>query len=308
MPTKYATQPQWRQRRQAIGRKAGLEADMLFDSEPLVAVSKPTIVPPSSPVTIESSLFDMAEIKPLLLPGSWTTVGKGGRPLRVEQKMYDAPLKKKRQRERRPKKSEEEEGSLAEYEEMPSSSNCLVTLSMSMLKHQKAVDRKHQAKYWDKHRQERTIMAIARDNLVAELAAEGALDDDEVGTPVLVTSNVGPVPKKWRHSRSHRVERIRRKARLAAAAAQCYFEPEDEVLANEVLPTRTTKGTATSAASPSIKQVAAGSSQLATVLEDTSTKAKLAEGKSPSVVVSKKGRHKQETNRTANSGKNCSVM
>merc|ERR1712146_724921 len=74
----------------AIGRKGGFEAEMIFESEAVVVKSKP--VAPNSPVRIDS-IFDMPEIKPIVLPGAWTTVGKGGRPLRGEQKMYDEPQK-----------------------------------------------------------------------------------------------------------------------------------------------------------------------------------------------------------------------
>lgn len=292
---------------------------MLSESE-LPLVTSKTFVPPSSPVTIESSLFDMTEIKPLVLPGTWTTVGKGGRPLRVEQKMYDPPQKKKkRQRTRLPKKDQEEEDSLAEYEEMPSSSNCLISLSQSMLKHEKAVERKHQAKHWARYRQERAMMTVARDNLAAELADKDTLDDDLEGTPVLVTLHVGTIPKQWqfsKHSNNHRVERIRRKARRDAAAARCFFEPEDDVIVNEGLPTRAAKESALLAASHSIKQVAAGSAPLTAVHGDSMTTAtdvapakttRANESEGTVVATSTSGRRKRDATQT-NSGKNCSVM
>lgn len=291
MPAKYATQPHWRQRRAAIGKKAGFEAEMLFESELQIEKSKPDIAP-SSPVSV-ASMLDMPEIKPIVLPGSWTTVGKGGRPVRGEQKMYDEPKRMKRKRNRRPKQPDElDGGSMAEYEELPSSSSCLVTLSRSMLKHEKAVEAKHQAKHWVKYQREKAMKSLARDALIATLAPQDALGDDAV-TEGFGVSHAVPPPKKWQlSSRNNRAERTRRKVRQAAAAARCYFEPDDAMPA-EPLPMPDTKKISTSStASPSPKSIAADSSRLDGLKAEANGVEKVEKGQK----------------RRASGGKNCSVM
>lgn len=301
MPTKYATQPHWRTRRQAIGRKGGYEAEMVFESEALVVKSKPDI-PPNSPVRIDS-VFHMPEIKPLVLPDAWTTVGKGGRPLRGEQKMYDEPQKTKKKKTRKAKKADQE-ASLADYEEMPSSSDCLVALSRSLLKHEKAVERKHQVKHWAKYRQEKAMKTLARDDLIAMLAAEGALGDAD-GTKSLSTSHGGPIPKQWQLNRNNRAERTRRKVRLARAAERCYFEPDDHAADGFVA-----KRATWPAASPSTEKSAVGSAAAKRAREDTKVKAPanaaLARSETPRDATGKKGRRKQAAGKS--SAKNCVVM
>lgn len=309
MPAKYATQPHWRQRRQAIGRKMGLEAEMLFDSEPLPAKSKPDM-PPHSPVTVAANLFDLPEIKPIVLPGTWIEVGKGGKPLRSEQKMYNEPKKKPRKRNRRPKEEQEEQQvapSMSAYEELPSSSKCLAKLAQTMLKHEQAVTRKHEAKHWAKYRQDRALKSLARDELVAVLAANDSLADDDDGAGSLATSRARPIPKKWLHDprkRSH-AERTRRTSRFAAAAARCYFEPDDE---SPAAFTKTIKDTPP-LPSTSPAKVVAGVPQLAALAEaaDRGRPPTRADPEPERAKMAKRMHGEPKEGRSA-TGKNCTVM
>lgn len=292
MPTKYAMQPQWRQRREAIAKKGGLEAEMLLEAEPMFHKSKPDAQDMGSPVSV-SFIFDaLPEIQHIVLPGAWTTVGKGGRPLRGEQKMYDPPQQKKRTRRRKVKDEEgDDASSLADYEEMPSSSNCLIALSRSILQHEKAVERKQQAKHWAKYRQQKVMHALARDELVAALTAEGLFDDDD-GTQSLNASQVGPrIKTPWQLKnapRNKRAKTTRRNVRLAAAAARCYFAPDDDVPTDVVpdgeVPVRTTKF---AAASPA--------------LLPSANRAESKEEGRVDVKISKSGKNKRRS-------KNCCVM
>lgn len=185
---------------------------------------------------------------------------------------------------------------MAKYEELPSSSSCLLTLSRSMLKHEKAVEAKHQSKYWVKYNQEKAMKRFACDQLIAVLATQDALGDD-AGMDGFDTSRAGLMPKKWQlNSRNHRAERTRRKVRLSAAAARCYFEPDDATLA-EPVPTPVTPETNTPAflvRSPSKKSTTTDSAWLVAGGDGLKTEAK-------SVEKSKKGHR-------ASGGKNCSVM
>ena len=315
MPAKYAMQPQWRQRRAAIGRKGGFEAEMIFESEAVVVKSKP--VAPNSPVRIDS-IFDMPEIKPIVLPGAWTTVGKGGRPLRGEQKMYDEPQKKKKKKKktRKSKKAQQDDFSPeADYEEMPSSSDCLVALSRSMLKHEKAVECKHQARHWAKYRQEKAMKMLARDDLIAVLAAKGAFGDVD-DTQNLTAAQDGPNRKQWQLNRNDRAERTRRKVRLARAAERCYFEP-DETLMDEPVPAWTKKSAAIPVAPPAPEKGQAGSARLAAEVGHGCEEAKVkAEGRAGAKASGRseargddsgKKRRKSNDGRKSNA-KNCIMM
>jgi len=81
MPKLAAVQPQWRSRREAIGKKGAVDYELLMESEVDFTISgkEPNTVT-NSPTSIESTHAELApEMKPL--PGAWVTVGKGGRPV-----------------------------------------------------------------------------------------------------------------------------------------------------------------------------------------------------------------------------------
>ena len=65
-----------------------------MEAEPLVPTKMSAIE--ASPVSIASAFNELQpEIQSLVLPGAWTVVGKGGKPLK-NSKTYDPPKKRKK--------------------------------------------------------------------------------------------------------------------------------------------------------------------------------------------------------------------
>jgi len=86
MPKLAAVQPQWRSRRDAIGKKGAVDYELLMESEvDFTIAGKERNTVTNSPTSIDSTHLEFApEMKPL--PGAWVTVGKGGRPVSLMYK------------------------------------------------------------------------------------------------------------------------------------------------------------------------------------------------------------------------------
>jgi hypothetical protein len=232
--------PYWRKRREAIGRKGEYEAELLRDSEVLTPVDEP--VKPmsnmSSPTSVAFS-FDI-EIQPLVMPGAWSVVGKGGKTLR-NTKTYDEPerdtlanKKKKKHRTRKPK-PEEEPLSKMTLEDLPSSSKCLIALNLGTSQKAKQMHRAKEAKSWVKYQQNKQLKREALEQLIAgnELF-EGLCGNETVMRPKV--QRKPPMDNKANSSK----DKARRHARSAAAAARCYTHDEEEGIFT--LADRTAKG------------------------------------------------------------------
>jgi len=220
MPTRYAQQPQWRQRRQAIEKKGFVEAEMLMESELSMPV-KSAIPAPASPMSI-ASLFDV-EIKPIVMPGAWTVVGKGGKAIKPENKMYDPPkcAKKKKNRTRTRKAGFDQD---ARLEVLASSSTSCAQKLQDFCAHDDKAMRGRDAKGWKRYREAKKLQALARGLLIEALAV-----DDDADEP---RADAAPALLKKRSNKSDsKTAKARRKARFAARDARCYsLETEDEHL------------------------------------------------------------------------------
>ena len=100
-----------------------------MEAEPLVPTKMSAIE--ASPVSIASAFNELQpEIQSLVLPGAWTVVGKGGKPLK-NSKTYDPPKKRKKKtkKARTIKRGDEP---LADMIEMPSG-NKIILLSEGRL-------------------------------------------------------------------------------------------------------------------------------------------------------------------------------
>jgi len=207
--TKYANgAPQWRQRKNAIGKKA-FESELLMDAD---VISKPsgTISPTST-----FARFEMPdEIKPLTLPGAWTVVGKKGRPLK-NSLMYNEPKKKMRKRNRAPKEAEDADSYMAKLEEAPSSSKCVQLLQESTSKHNKAAARGKSSKDWARYRQAKE----AKMKVLVAALLDDCTDSDDESAQTKSTQTKERAPKTMRNSHA---AKTRRKARFESAAARCY--------------------------------------------------------------------------------------
>jgi len=205
----------WRQYRENLARKGGFDAQLVFESEVMVnTLSKENDFISSSPVSIASSL--LPEMQPLNLPGAWTVVGKGGRPLKNEPKMYDEPVKKKKKKKARRLVDSELEPTV---EEEPSTSKCLEMIERSETQRMKAITRSHDKKYWVRYQQAKQLKREAVEALIAVLESESTDGDD--------ASDRAANGKKLRHMTLQK-EKIRRTARREAAAARCEWPGEDE--------------------------------------------------------------------------------
>merc|ERR1719453_838629 len=111
------------------------------------------------------------EMKSFILPGAWTVVGKGGRPLK-NLKTYDPPQTPKKKKKKSSRKAVE--GELhATLVEMPSSSKCLDKLERVAVKHEKDAMRGRDARYWVHYRRAKQEQIFARDTLTAALGEVG---------------------------------------------------------------------------------------------------------------------------------------
>lgn len=213
---KYGMQSKYARRNDAIRRKGAVETEMLMDAVPVIS-AKPTDAP-YSPISIASALdASWPEMKPLTLPGEWTVVGKGGRPLKKH--MYSEPVvqKKKKKNRSRPRKIASQAPVHILMVEGPSSSKCFQDLDRSIAQHNKVVARSLEVKKWVRYRQAKAVKVSARDELIAAL--EGDCD-----------SEIEPANEKRRNTKPNsNAAKARRRARFAASAARCLsLETEDD--------------------------------------------------------------------------------
>jgi hypothetical protein len=231
--------PNWRKRREAIGRKGEFEAELLRDSEVLVTTVEPSklISNMSSPTSVAIS-FDI-EMQPLVMPGAWTVVGRGGKTLR-NTKTYDEPepaasaKSKKKKKHRTIKPKPEEEPLSMTLEDVPSSSKCLVALDHSMSQKAKQVHRAKEAKFWVNYQHVKQLKRDALEKLVA--GNEHFHDSAET----VVKPKVQPKPSMDNKANSSK-DKARRHARNAAAAARCYSHEDEDTcnLADHAVKTKT---------------------------------------------------------------------
>jgi len=247
MPVR-SVMPAWRQRRVAIGKKGAFEAELLWESE-LAFDNKPEIAAtpskldskPTSPISV-ATVLDV-EIQPLVLPGSWSVVGKGGKPLKQSTKMYDEVVPtsittrstKKKHRTRRSQTLIEPEPLLATIGEAATSS-CLKALDRSTAQHNKKVTRSKEAKFWAAYQQDKQLKREALAGLLAELDAP----EDEAEMASVHKPRMAMATKDNKANRAK--DKARRRARAVSAAARCYmFDTEDEslMLLAQPMPTST---------------------------------------------------------------------
>lgn len=231
-----ANQRLLRQRQFAMGKNAFIESEFLMEAEPIVIPSKQKIEPGNqSPISIASDIF-LPEIKPITLPGAWTVVGKGGRPVK-NAKMYDEPKKKKKRSRTRKPKDDENATLFATLEEMPSSSHCLYTLHRAEVRTEKSSVRGRQLKVWKRSKEVKALRGMARDTLLLNMVDAGLLNpDDAPASPPQLPSH--------RHMGSS-AEKKRRGVRQARQAAKCFsvdeWDVEDQIFSSA--PARTKRAT-----------------------------------------------------------------
>jgi len=220
----------WRQRRNAVGKKLAPEVELLMDAEPLVHKAAHV---ESSPVSIASAFPEFPpEMQSFILPGAWTVVGKGGKPLK-NSKTYDPPKARKKKKSRARKADADDlHATLAE---MPSSSKCLNKHERTASKREKKAECGRDARYWSKYRQAKQEKIFALDALTAALGDDGMLGDDiepgMIERPLAVPKTLAQRQNKGdRHA-----EKVRRRARLASQAAKCYVPDTDDFDAEEAM-------------------------------------------------------------------------
>jgi hypothetical protein len=275
MPTQAV---QWRSRRAAIGKKGAVDYEMLMDSEVDWTIpSKKANDVTSSPTSIASSHLEFAfvpEMKPL--PGSWVTVGKGGRPVSNDDSVFLStlnpnatefvptfyPIEDASQEAKHVDDimrimhhlcsvNDSEQLMLAKHfaeanytvdaleEQMSLSkvaSKCLQVPAGRSSKREKVRAQAKEAKYWRKYQQVKQLKVFARDTLIATLADDGLLDEIEE-----VADEISrPEPLKPRNEKGgSRGAKARRKARFASAAARCYPVNGTGDIADEMPPVPT---------------------------------------------------------------------
>ena len=221
----------WRQRRNAVGKKLAPEVELLMDAEPLVHKAAHV---ESSPVSIASAFPEFPpEMQSFILPGAWTVVGKGGKPLK-NSKTYDPPKARKKKKKSRARKADADDLH-ATLAEMPSSSKCLNKHERTASKREKKAECGRDARYWSKYRQAKQEKIFALDALTAALGDDGMLGDDiepgMIERPLAVPKTLAQRQNKGdRHA-----EKVRRRARLASQAAKCYVPDTDDFDAEEAM-------------------------------------------------------------------------
>lgn len=219
----------WRQRRIAMHRKFSMDAELLMEAEPLVPTKMSAIE--ASPVSIASAFNEFQpEIQSLVLPGAWTVVGKGGKPLK-NSKTYDPPKKrkKKKKKARTIKRGDEP---LADMIEMPSSSRCLDEVDRMAIKREKTTSHGRDAKHWARYRQAKQEKIFALDALTAALGDNGMFGDS-IEPGMIERPHSMPKSMKQRNNKKNsHAEKTRRANRLASQASRCYQldDPEGENL------------------------------------------------------------------------------
>lgn len=241
MPTRYTTQPRWRQRRQAINRK-GWDPELVFDADEEGIAAKP-VEPQDSPTTV-ASVFPyhemMPELKPMMLPGSWMVVGKKGRIIRPSI-MYDEPCEnskqkklkakqKKRRAARRSREVEDEEVAFVDIvEEAQSTSKCRMLHEHAIQQHAKQASHGLSIKRWAHYRREKELKILARDALVITLVTEDACNDEPDTEKALAPLRATTAMRARDNKANTRRAKARRKARMASAASRCYWpDNQDE--------------------------------------------------------------------------------
>lgn len=216
---KHGQQTQWRERHAAISKKY-LDVDLLDESESIpTGIGKaPMPTYQTSPTSVASFLpIDlMPEMQPIVLPGAWTTVGKKGKPVKSEPKMYDLPKKAKKKKKNRDLRPEDDVAASALLEEAPSASACINELARSRLKKEKQSHGGKAIKHWVKRRHEKEMSVAARDELRARIDEDG-----------IIIGDAGEhAPVKQRKKANGRREIARRRARHESTAARCYWPDE----------------------------------------------------------------------------------
>lgn len=234
----YTRATRWRQRDNAIAKKAGHEVDPWeeLDENVSMQTSQPlkltTTQPPSSPISVATT-FDSVpdvEIKPLLLPGAWVVVGKRGKPkLQDEMKMYEEPTvmaASKKKKTKKAKKAPVTEGDplVVVLAEASSSTSCIRAFERSSAQRDKLAHRAKDARYWASYQRAKLRKREALHELVATLTDDVRTDDQmEVAAPA---------PPPGRPSKDHKAnsnkDKARRRARSAAAAARCFVHDQDD--------------------------------------------------------------------------------
>lgn len=221
---RYAAPPAWRTRRAAINKKGLFDAELLMESDALPAPAAKDYIP-HSPVSVFDQPEHLPEMKSFTLPGQWTVVGKGGKPVKNDKLYLEPPAKKKKKRNRM-RKEVTEDDSLARLAEQPSSSKCLQMLTVAEARRDKLVLGARERKHWQRYQQTKAVKAYARDMLEI-LLVEGDMPEDKPEGSTLLR----PPKAMIQHSckgNSH-TEKVRRKNRFASQDARCYpLEAESE--------------------------------------------------------------------------------
>merc|ERR1719482_2373233 len=177
---------------------------------------------PDSPVSVASALNVPVEVKPLMLPGSWVVVGKGGKPLKND-KMYDEPMSEKKKKKPRARTIAEPEPLVVTLEEAASSSKCLQAVERSTTRRNKLVARSQDAKHWAGYHRAKQLKRDALDELVAALSLVDDAGDE-------ATPPAQPAPKATKdHKANSSKDKARRRARSSATSARCDLWDDDEL-------------------------------------------------------------------------------
>lgn len=237
----------WRRRHLALDRKGQFETEMLNSDDDDLSESadlpakmdKNAKAPPLSSPNSVASAFDIPlEMQSITLPGAWTTVGKGGKPLK-NAKMYDEPVSSKpltskpvtcKNSKKKSKKKMPDEME-AELEQLASSSKCFLTLDRSATQHNKVVARSQEAKRWAKYNHGKQLKREALEEL---LAAMSSPDDDSV--------HVAPVKPAKDNKANSIKDKARRRARSAATAMRCFPYEFEEMKIEEAAEEATVRG------------------------------------------------------------------
>jgi len=206
--TRTPSHRQWRARKEAIGRKFGMEApdEESFES---TKPKTPAIVDPESPKSIFSVGFEEEyAMKPMVLPEAWTLVGKGGKPV---LKYWYAPIPKVKRKRIRVKH-------VPEFDDHP-----LMELEMSRMPAPHVSHKLHEGsdkartkivlKHWQRVRRAKAEARVAAELHAISLEASDAPVDSKRFENLC----------KARNNKKDSVrEKMRRKARFASSAAKCW--------------------------------------------------------------------------------------
>lgn len=243
MPTRYAFPPQHRQWRNNTRKKGCLEVEMIWDSEAVPVLEKrPAGSPIGSPVSVQDDVY-FPEIKPLVLPSSWTVIGKNGKPLKG--KTYDEPQTKKKKSKKKTSKVTIDNEPLADLAEMPSSSKTLRACDVADAKRFKEVTRAREAKHWANYRDTKAVKKEAHATLNAMFAiadharARVGGDEGRLGRRLekmqeqMIDTALERVTAQHKERRKSlkgdsKKVRTRRDARSAAAVARCFALEDNE--------------------------------------------------------------------------------